>query len=149
MVRAHADSFIGIFVVEWLANLKGSLPGDLVSDSIFPKVYAWIKRFHEAVKAAKATAPKPTKLKGKEAAEQILSAGFAEPEAKVNSSDTQKSLHRGDHVEVFPVDTGSSHLEKGVLLGLTGDEIVVALENGLRLHTPRIGFRVRHIGSKM
>lgn len=129
--------------------MKGSLPGNLVSDSIFPKVYAWIRRFHEAVKAAKETAPKPTKLKGKEAAEQILSAGFAEPEAEVSPADTRKSLHKGDRVEVFPTDTGFSHREKGVLLGLTGDEIVVGLENGLRLHTPRIGFRVRHVGSKM
>lgn len=120
-----------------------------MSDSIFPKVYAWIERFHEVVKAAKATAPTPTKLKGKEAAEQILSAGFAEPEAKVNSADAQNSLRKGDHVEVFPTDSGISHREKGVLLGLTGDEIVIGLENGLRLHTPRIGFRVRHIGSKI
>lgn len=140
---------IGVFVAEWLANTKGSLPDELVSDIIFPRVYAWIRRFQEAIKEAKATAPEPTKLKGKEAAEQILSAGFAEPEAQVNSADAQDSLHKGDHVEVFPVDTGFSHREKGVLLGLTGDEIVVGLENGLRLHTPRIGFRVRHIASKM
>jgi hypothetical protein len=91
-----------------------------------------------------------TKLKGAEAAKQILSAGFAEPEAAVNAADTQKALRKGDHVEVFPIDTGSSHREKGALIGLTGDEIVIGLENGLRLHTPRTGFRVRHHGeSKM
>lgn len=119
-----------------------------MSDSIFPKVYTWIKRFNEAVKAAKATAPKVTKLKGPEAAEQILTSGFAEPEGEVNSADTQ-SLHKGDHVEVFPVDSGFSHREKGTLIGLTGNEIVISLENGLRLHTPRIGFRVRTVGSKI
>lgn len=144
----HADWSAGVFVVEWLANTKGSLPEDLVSDSIFPQVYAWITRFNDAVKAAKATAPEVTKLKGSEAAEQILSSGFAEPEGEVNSADTQ-SLRKGDHVEVFPIDTGFAHHEKGVLIGLTGDEIVVSLENGLRLHTPRIGFRVRNIGSKI
>lgn len=137
-----------MFVVEWLANTKGSLPQELVSDSIFPKVYAWIKRFHDAVKTAKATAPGVTKLKGPEAAEQILSSGFAESEGEVNAADTQ-SLHKGNHVEVFPVDTGFAHHEKGVLIGLTGDEIVIGLENGLRLHTPRIGFRVKNIGSKI
>lgn len=120
-----------------------------MSDNIFPKVYAWIRRFHDVVSAAKATGPKVTSLKGKEAAEQILRAGFAEAKTGVNSADGQESLKEGDNVEVFPVDTGSSHRDKGILLGLTGNEIVISLENGLRLHTPRIGFKVRHIGSKI
>lgn len=135
--------------MEWVANTKGSLPADLVSDSIFPKAYAWIKRFHAAVKAAKASAPKVVSLKGKEAAEQILSAGFAEAKLGVNSADSQKSLKEGDEVEVLPTDTGFSHRDKGTLIGLTGDEIVISLQNGLRLHTPRINFKVQQTRSKI
>lgn len=112
-------------------------------------MYKWIGRFHDAIKAAKAAAPTVTKLKGEEAAKLTLSAEFAEPEGKVNSADMQRSLYKGDHVEVFPIDSGFAHQEKGILLGLTGDEIVIGLENGLRLHTPRIGFRVRQIGPKI
>lgn len=135
--------------MEWVANTKGSLPADLVSDSIFPKAYAWIRRFHEAVKAAKATAPKVIELKGKEAAEQILKAEFAEGQIGVSSADAQKSLKEGDSVEVFPTDTGFSHRDNGNLIGLTGDEIVIGMANGLRLHTPRIGFKVQQTQSKI
>lgn len=135
--------------MEWVANTKGSLPTDLVSDSIFPKAYAWIKRFHKAVQAAKATAPKVTSLKGEEAAEQILSAGFAEANKGINKADGQSSLREGDVVEVFPTDTGFSHRDNGKLIGLTGDEVVISLENGLRLHAPRTGFRVQQVRPKI
>lgn len=88
-------------------------------------------------------------LKGAEAADQILSAQFAEQEKDVDPMKSQSNLRKGDHVELFPTDSGSAHIEKGTLVGLTEDEIVIRLDNGLRLHTPRIGFRVRQIASKM
>lgn len=135
--------------MEWVANTKGSLPVDLISDSIFPKAYAWIRRFQDAVRRAKSTAPKVVALKGKEAAEQIMSAGFAEPDLGLSAADAQRSLKEGDIVEVFPTDTGFSHRDRGKLIGLTGDEIVVGLDNGLRLHTPRIGFKVHQTRSKI
>lgn len=62
--------------------------------------------------------------------------------------DPQK-LSAGDQVELFPTDSGMNNKDHGKLLSLTEQEIVIELESGLRLHTPRIGFRVRKAGSKM
>lgn len=135
--------------MEWVANTKGSLPKELISDSIFPRVYSWIKRFHTAVDAARATGPKVTSMAGSEAAKQILHSEFAESEVAANTADAQDSVRKGVLVEVFPTDTGSSHRDKGVLVGLTEREIIIDLENGLRLHTPRTNYRVRPAGSKI
>lgn len=130
-------------------NFKGALPDKVFSKETFPKVFAWMGRFDNAIKTAKAAAPKVVSLKGTEAAQQILSAEFAETEKDVDPVESQSTLRKGDQVEVFPTDSGSSHHEKGTLVSLMGNEIVIRLDNGVRLHTPRIGFRVRQIVSKM
>jgi len=139
---------IAIWIVHWLLTLKGALPEEMVSKSSFPKVFAYIDRFDQAVKSAKSSGPRPTSLKGKAAAEQILASNFAESEGDIEHGEPQK-LRKGDQVEVFPTDSGFSHHDKGVLLSLNSQEIVIGLENGLRLHTPRTGFRVQQVSSKL
>lgn len=138
-----------IFVVHWLNGMKGALPEDLVSQAKYPKVFAWIGRFDNALKTAQAKAPKPTKLDGATAAKQVFESGFAEKEGTVEVGEFQKELRQGDQVEVFPTDSGMHNKDSGRLLSLTEDEIVIDLENGLRLHTPRAGFRVKQLGSKL
>lgn len=62
-------------------------------------------------------------------------------------------LRKGDEVEVWPVDTGFTHRERGRLVGLNGGEIVVegttGRGRGVRIHAPRHGFRVRRVGAKI
>lgn len=92
---------------------------------------------------------KPVKLDGATAAKEIFASGFAESEGSIQSAEPQKTPSKGDQVELFPTDSGMHNKDKGVLLSLTYDEIVIGLDNGLRLHTPRAGFRVRQTGSKI
>lgn len=138
-----------IYVVHWLNGLPGALPEDLVSASVYPKVFAWMRRFDSAVTSASDNGPRPIQLDGATAAKQIFEAGFAEEEGNIAASELLKTLRKGDQVELFPTDSGFNNKDRGKLLSLAEDEIVIALGTGLRLHTPRVGFRVRSIGSKM
>jgi len=139
-----------------LNGLKNALPRDQISDKQYPKVFAWIARFNGAIKAAKAAAPKPTTLKGDEAAKRISGANYAEAEAKVDEQDPM-NLAQGEDVEVWPIDTGFRHRDRGQLVGINEEEIVLQLhsktqDQDLRLHFPRTNFRVSAVeagGSKL
>lgn len=131
-----------VWVVDWLNGMKGALPRDLISEQSYPKVFAHIKRFNEALKVAKSKAPKPTAWKGNQAAEYILKAGYAESNTHVDGSDPL-GLQSGTEVEVYPTDSGFSGRDHGSLVALSEEEVVVNLQNGIRLHCPRSGFRVK------
>ena len=136
-----------IWTFDWLNGLKGALPRDLISDKQYPKVFAWITRFNDALKAAKVKAPKPTSLKGDAAAERILNASFVDKDLGVDPTDPLE-LQQGTKVEVFPTDSGIHHHDHGILIGLTEDEIVLGIQakgKELRLHYPRTGFRIRSV----
>lgn len=126
--------------------MKGALPSDVISEKQFPKVFSWIGRFGKAVSAAKAQAPKPMRLKGADAVEQILAAEFAEAEESVDQSDPL-GLSKGEDVQVWPIDSGSKQKDQGRLVSLTSKEIVIAKTSkvgGKEIHvrTPRHGFRI-------
>jgi hypothetical protein len=60
------------------------------------------------------------------------------------------NLQPGDEVEVWPIDTGFRHRDRGLLVGINEEEIVLQLRSGLidqgvRLHCPRTNFRIRAV----
>jgi hypothetical protein len=117
----------------------------LISDKKYPKVFAWIARFNDALKAAKAKAPKPATLKGDAAAQRVLSASFVDKDPGFDPADPL-GLQQGTEVEVFPIDSGIHHRDQGRLIGLTEDEIVLSTKakgKEIHLHYPRVGFRIR------
>jgi hypothetical protein len=140
---------IAVWAFHWLDGLKGALPPDQISAQQFPKVYAWIGRFQNAVAAAAKSQGKPKSIKGPEAVVQIGSSEFAEPDCNVDPNDPS-GLKKGQHVEVWPTDTGCKNKDQGSLVGLSVDEIVIETktEKGktVRVHSPRHGFRVRVAG---
>jgi len=139
-----------VWPFDWLNGLKGALPRELISEKQYPKVFAWIARFNDALKAAKTQAPKPASLKGNAAAQRILSASFAEKALKVDNGDPL-GLQEGTDVEVFPIDSGSQHRDRGRLVGLTGDEVVLSIQaqgNEVHVHYPRTGFRIKAVHSE-
>lgn len=81
---------------------------------------------------------------------QIGRSEFAEPEATVDEHDPT-GLRKGQEVEVWPTDTGFSRKDRGGLVGLNGQEIVIQGRTkegeGVRIHFPRHGFRVRGVGN--
>lgn len=93
-------------------------------------------------------AGKPKTLKGAEALQQISASGFAEDEGTVDAGDPT-GLQKGQEVEVWPVDTGFNHKDRGPLVALSGAEIVIesttAEGQTVRVHTPRHGFRLRPV----
>jgi len=125
------------------------LPADFISPTQFPKVFAWIERFYRAVKAAAQKAGKPKPIKGPEAVKQISSSEFAESEAEVDPEDPT-GFKKGQEIEVWPIDSGFNHKDRGKLVGLSGKEIVIESKTKegkmVRIHAPRHGFRVRAVG---
>lgn len=109
--------------------MEGALPPSLFGRDNFPKVYAWIDRFSSALKAARNSAPKVVTLKGPEAIQHITQAEFAEPGGEVDAQEPL-GLKKGQDVESWPIDSGFNHRDRGQLVALTRQEVVLkASEN--------------------
>ncbi|KAK0728579.1 glutathione S-transferase [Lasiosphaeria miniovina] len=135
-----------VWPLHWLNSLPGALPADQVSAEQFPRVFAWISRFHKATKEQPAPAIPPKAVSGEEARRLILESPFHEPEMDVDCSDPAAQFHglsRGRQVELWPTDSGTAHRDTGRLSGLGDKEVVVETDAGVRLHAPRHGFRLR------
>jgi len=133
-----------VWVVHWLTGLKGALDEEVVSRGKYPLVYAWVDRFQKAVKGT--VGEKPRTLSGEEAKRVIAGAVLAEDGANVDGDEPIVKIYglkEGDVVEVWPVDSGSAHVDIGRLVGLTAREVVIETDVGFRVHAPRHGFRVR------
>lgn len=138
-----------VWPLHWLSGLPGALPPDQVSETRFPKVFAWIKRFDRVVSAGADEIPS---VSGEEAAQTIVGSSYFEAQdVKVDETEPlgkALGLKEGERVVVFPVDNGSTHKDSGVLLGLDGKEVVfetVADVQGsptVRVHAPRHGYRI-------
>ncbi|GAM82715.1 hypothetical protein ANO11243_006990 [Dothideomycetidae sp. 11243] len=133
----------GVWPLDWMRDLQ-SLPEELFGARAYPKTNAWIDRFRAAVRKAPVRA---VKVKGDAAAEFILS---AQPERKNLVVDAADPLpfKKGMQVLVFPTDTGASHKDRGELVALDKDEVVIAVQTKrdpakkILLHAPRTGFRI-------
>lgn len=132
--------------------MRGALPPSYISAEQFPKAFAWIARFDKEAREAAKRAGKPKTVNGKEALAIIEGSGFAESEGLVEADDPFE-LAKGDLVEVWPIDSGFSHKDRGSLVSLTAREVVIEskTEGGetVRVHTPRHGFRVRRVRTKL
>ncbi|KAF2197356.1 glutathione S-transferase [Delitschia confertaspora ATCC 74209] len=135
-----------IWPFDWLIEMPGALPKSLISPTTHPKVFAWVTRFRADLKSSKTTAPKPVTLKGPDAVKIILASDFAEQNLSVDETDAQR-LKKGAEVEIYPIDSGFSHKDRGFLVGLARNEVVVQGEK-CRIHAPRTGFRVTEVGKE-
>ncbi|KAL8857678.1 MAG: hypothetical protein Q9178_005843 [Gyalolechia marmorata] len=138
-----------IWPFHWLSGMEGALPPSVFGNDNFPKVYAWIDRFSAALKAARKSAPKVTTLKGAEAIQYITQAEFAEPDGEVDSRDPL-ALKKGQDVESWPIDSGFNHRDRGQLIALTRQEIVLKTQakvghRDVHIHHPRTNFRIRAV----
>jgi len=138
-----------VWPFHYLQGLKVALPPDQISAQQYPKVFAWLNRFQKAVSQAKKSNPELS-IKGREAVSQIGSSELAEPEGVVDSNDPT-GLRRGQEVQVWPIDTGFRHKDRGRVLTLTTSEIVIesSTDEGkpVRIHAPRHGFRIKAVGN--
>lgn len=83
-----------------------------------------------------------TKLTAEDASKQLLSSGYALSDVGVDSNDTLK-LQAGDWIAIEASDAKpGTHPQFGKLVGLNKTKTVIELENGLRLHFPKVGYFV-------
>jgi hypothetical protein len=134
--------------------MPGALPKDAISPTQFPKVFAWIQRFTDALQQAKAATSKPVQVSGEDVVKYMQGARFVESIGEIAANDPL-GLQAGDEVEVCPIESGFSHRDRGTLLTLTPNEVVVGkkMKSGggdIRVHLPRWGFRIVKIsGTKL
>ncbi|KAL1958677.1 hypothetical protein VTO42DRAFT_4020 [Malbranchea cinnamomea] len=134
------------WVLDWVIGLKGAADPDQISERHFPKVFAWVQRFREVLNASRAHTPKPRTVTGAEVLASLASAGYGEPEGLLDETDPLK-LRKGQEVVVWPTDSGSSYRDRGSLVALNRNEVVLQRKtaNGqfdVRIHFPRINFRI-------
>jgi len=141
-----------VWPFHWLKSMPGALPSDQISAKQFPKVFSWIDRFDKVRREVAKEAGNPKPLKGPEAMKQISSDNFAEKEGDVDENDPS-GLKKGDLIQVWPIDSGFSRKDRGKLISLSMQEIVVEskTESGqiVRVHAPRHGFRIAGLGSSV
>ena len=130
--------------------MKGALPPAIISAKQYPKVFAWIDRFSKAVSTAKSSSPKPTTLKGAEAIKHITQADYVDTLQSVDHNEPL-GLKQGQEIEVWPLDSGFRHHDRGRLVALTSKEVVVASPTKIggkeiRIHCPRTNFRIQVVG---
>ena len=126
--------------------MKGALDSGVISDKRYPRVFAWIARFKQAVSAAGQRMPKAQKLPGEAVLNGLGHATFFEAGGGVDENDPLK-LQEGQEVVVWPTDFGASHRDSGKLVGLNSREVVLQrkTEDGrfdVRIHFPRTNFRI-------
>lgn len=133
-----------VWIFDWLAGMPGALDVDSMGERAFPYIYALVKRWNTALKEAKTSAPKPVTMKGEQAIESVLR-GPRTSDMVVDPNDPLK-LSKGDHIQLWPIDSGFGHKDSGELVGLNEDEVVLSIKSengtGVLLHVPRWGFRV-------
>ncbi|KAL8945055.1 MAG: hypothetical protein Q9216_000039 [Gyalolechia sp. 2 TL-2023] len=138
-----------IWPFHWLSGMKGALPPSIFGKDHFPKVYNWIDRFLRVLKTAEDSAPKVTRLEGAEAVKFVTQAELADPDGNVDEKDPL-GLRKGQDVESWPVDTGFSHRDRGQLVALTQQEVVLKTQakvghKDVHIHHPRMNFRIRAV----
>ncbi|OMP85239.1 hypothetical protein BK809_0003908 [Diplodia seriata] len=155
-----------VWVFDWVLEdpfLRGALGDEEEVRKVeerFPRTVAWVRRWRAALKERGAWDPEREGPRGnvvsdEEVLERVFGDGsvFVEDGAEVvwdEGSARVVGLEKGQVVEVFPTDYGSAHKDRGRLVGLGLDEVVIDVdveERGkvVRLHFPRTGFCVRKV----
>jgi hypothetical protein len=127
-------------------NMPGALQSTYISENQFPKVFAWVGRFKEALQQAKAGGPKPVRIKVDELIKHMAGSVFFEPVGEIDAHDPT-ALKAGDEVTVWPIDSGFKHRDTGKLLGLTPHDMILSKRTKvdnleIHVHMPRWGFRI-------
>jgi hypothetical protein len=83
------------------------------------------------------------KLSAENATKQLLASDYALPDIGVDEWD-RLGLRAGDRVSIEPMDAKpATYPQHGKLIGLNKMKTVIQLDNGLRLHFPKVGYNVK------
>lgn len=138
-----------VWPFEWMIvdrYMKECLPEETINDKIYPKVYAWVRRFMEKVEEKKKSCPTPITLDGETMASQMMSASSPFDDIGFVNDDPL-AFKSGDEVHVFPSDYGQVGVSRGAIIGLSTNEVVIQNDKGLYLHFPRWNFSIKKVPS--
>lgn len=145
----------GIWTFDWTLqermHMRECLETNVINATAYPRTFAYVERFRAAIAAKSAQNDnKPVELSPDETIRRILESDFFEPEGRVDPQDPLK-LSKGQAVEIWPVDSGFTHHDKGELVSIGVREVVIESrpnvgEGKLRLHFPRVNFRIQPLG---
>lgn len=149
----------GVWVFDWLlgdAFFAGAVDEAWGWERRFPRAVAWVRRWREVLGQRGVWDHEREGPRGAVGDEEVLGLVFGgEGEGGVEvvwdgACAEAVGLERGQVVEVFPTDYGSKHRDRGRLVGLGVDEVVIEVDveergKALRVHFPRTGFRVRKV----
>jgi hypothetical protein len=129
-------SWIPKFALETLKYAEDEKLG--MSAKQYPRLHKWLAGFPEHTPERQ-----PELLSGDDASKRILTLDYAAKSIGIDESDPT-GLKAGQEVQVGTTDDAEpgNMMQHGKLVGLGRREIVVQLENGLRVHFPRIGYSV-------
>ncbi|TQS31836.1 hypothetical protein Golomagni_07870 [Golovinomyces magnicellulatus] len=134
---------------QWIFKTDAPGLGDI--EAIWPMffVYAWIARFKAAVTAAEEKQGKQPTIEAAEAQKIVTAAAYHDKELDVDADDFDvkaMGLKKGDTVTVGPTDFGLTRRDKGTLVGINADEVVIETKTStggtIRAHAPRHSFRI-------
>jgi len=137
-------------VFEWVFHdprMEGAVPESVASEVTHLKAFARIHRFRTSWLSARLPDDQSLeKISSEHAIRTILSSGWAEDGGKVDETDAL-GLKEGQEVEVWPLDSGMDHRDRGFLGRLSTNEVMILIQSRsskkLRLHFPRHNFRVQ------
>ncbi|OCK75600.1 hypothetical protein K432DRAFT_429307 [Lepidopterella palustris CBS 459.81] len=127
------DVHVG-FVVRWILKRMQieKVPG--FGKDEFPKIYHWVEQLPKST---------PTEISQEDAVKNILSSSYAVGLPKWDDND-HLGIEEGAVVTVESSDaTPGAHPQAGKLVGVSMKEVVLELDNSVRLHFPRQGYIVR------
>ncbi len=142
-----------IWTFDWILQeyMLEYLEKDTISEELFPKTFAYVHRFRKAIANKQKQNGLPERLSADQAIERIMSSDFFEPEGTIDRGDPL-GLKMGQQVEVWPIESGFSHHDRGGVVSIGVKEIVISRtpnkgDERLRLHFPRVNFRIQPVGS--
>ena len=141
----------GIWTFHWATSkgfrLRETLDKEgVIDEKHFPRTYAYVDRFVDAIATKQLNNGKPEKLSDEETIKAVLDSDFFEAEGAVDELDPLK-LKKGQLVEIWPVESGFNHHDKGELVSISVGEVVIASkpqvgDGLLRIHYPRTNIRI-------
>ncbi|KAF2487121.1 hypothetical protein BDY17DRAFT_319685 [Neohortaea acidophila] len=126
--------------IDYANGASAGKEGEGITPEHYPRVFKWLKLFPNHVPENEAT-----KVSGEEASERILKAPYAAKDIGVDETGDSTGFKKGDKVQIATTDdtTPGNMAQYGTLVGLNRKEQVIQLDNGLRLHFPRIGYSLK------
>lgn len=143
----------GVWTFSWTLHEKMHmleyLEKDIINEKQYPKTFAYVDRFQKAIAKKQEQNGVPEVLPDDDCINRILDSDFFELEGTIDEHDPLK-LSKGQLVEIWPVESGFTHHDKGELVAIGVKEVVISSTPNvgggrLRLHFPRVNFRVQPV----